>query len=122
MRKLMEATASSPARSRNPSSIVRRASASQEATASRMRRASSGPGGRGAGGVVAVGAVLRQAVGEVGAGDDDGAAADPIDGAANGVPQLEVLAGGEGRYVHGGGRSGGAAVAEGVERGGGGAG
>src|SRR3972149_2498597 len=97
MRKLMEATASSPARSRNPSSIVRSASASQDATAPRLRRRRRGR----AGGGEAVGAVLRQAVGEVGAGDDGGAPADPIDGTADGLPQLEVLAGGEERYVHG---------------------
>src|SRR3989304_4536285 len=52
MRKLMEATASSPARSRNPSSIVRRASASQEATAPRMRGGGPRPGGGGAAGAV----------------------------------------------------------------------
>src|SRR3990170_2302729 len=70
----------------------------------------------GPGGVVAVRAVLRQPVGEVGAGDDDGAAADAIDGAADGIPQLEVLAGGEERYVHGGEGSGGHAAAQVVER------
>src|SRR3989304_4397243 len=120
MRKLMEATASSPARSRNPSSIVRSASASQDATASRMRRSGSGPAGAEPEGRASVrrggGAVLRRAVGEGGAGDDDGATADPIDGAADGLPQLEVLAGREERYVHGSERGGGHSAAQAIER------